>query len=75
MDVDRRGDEADLETFRQSVGERDLDLDCTVALRSLRRVLTGEEEFASSPEPSEQSDLSGLVPGSLEADLELETTC
>lgn len=37
-------------------------------------VLTGEEESSSSSEPSEQSDLSGLVPGSLEPDRDLETS-
>lgn len=71
MDADCRGDGVERESFLRSVGERDLDF-CAA---ELRRVLTGEGEFASSSEPSEQFDLSGLVPGSLEADLDLETSC
>lgn len=74
MDVDRRGDEVEPESFLQWVGERDLDF-CTVVEGGPGRLLTGEEEFASSSEPSKHSDLSGLVPGSLEADLDLETSC
>lgn len=74
LDVERRGDEVEPESFLQCVGERDLDF-CTVVQGGLGRVLTGEEEFASSSEPSKHSDLSGLVPGSLEADLDLETSC
>lgn len=82
LDVDRRGDEVERESFLRSVGERDLDICffCTPGdaepeeLRSLRRVVTGEEESSSSSEPSEQSDLSGLEPGSLEPDLDLETS-
>lgn len=37
--------------------------------------LTGEHEFCSSTVSSEQSGLSGLFSGSLEADLDLETSC
>lgn len=78
MDVDRRGDEVERESFLRSVGERDFDscFFCTPGdaeeLRSLRRVLTGDS--SSSSEPPVHSDLSGLVPGSLEPDLDLETS-
>lgn len=71
FDVDRCGE---VEGFPTSVGERDLDF-CAVLLRRLRKVLTGDKEFASSSEPSKGSDLSGLMPGSLEADLDLDTSC
>lgn len=37
--------------------------------------LTGEDEFCSSTVSSEQSGLSGLFSGSLEEDLNLETSC
>lgn len=64
------------------MGERDLDIFffCPPGdaepeeLRSLRRVVTGDEESSSSSEPSEQSDFSGVEPGSLEPDLDLETS-
>lgn len=82
LDVDRRGDEVEREIFRRSVGERDLDIfffwppgDAEPEeLRILRRVVTGDEESSSSSEPSEQFDLPGEEPGSLEPDLDLETS-
>lgn len=82
LDVERRGNEVERESFLRSAGERDLDSRFFCApgdaepeeLRSLRRVATGEEDSSSSSEPSERSDLSGLVPGSLEPDLDLETS-
>lgn len=40
----------------------------------LDAVLTGEKETSSSSEPAEQSDPSGPVLGSLEPDLDLETS-
>lgn len=79
LDVDRRGDEVERESFLRSTGERDLDrcFFCTPGdaepeelLWRLGAVLTGEKESSSSSEPSEQSEPSGPVPGSLETDLE-----
>ena len=81
LDVDRRGDDVGREGFRRSVGERDFDscFFCILGdaepeelLWRLDNVLTGEVESSSSSEPSEQSDPSGPVPGSLEPDLDLE---
>lgn len=82
LDVDRRGDDVERESFLRSAGERDLDsrFFCSPGdaepeeLRILRRVATGEEESSSSSEPSEQSDFSGLVARSLDPDLDLETS-
>lgn len=83
LDVDRRGDDVGREAFRRSVGERDFD-SCFLCIPGdaepeellwrLDVVLTGDEESSSSSEPSEQSDPSGPVPGSLEPDLDLETS-
>lgn len=69
MDSDRWGDEVERESFLPSVGEGDFDFTAG------GMVLMGEEELASSSDPSEPSDFSALVPGSLEADLDLETSC
>lgn len=41
----------------------------------LGRGLTGDAAFSPSPEPSEGWDFSGLTAGSLEADLDLGTSC
>lgn len=83
LDVDRLGEEVERDSFRRMVGERDLE-SCFFCTRGdaepeellCRRgaVLTGEVESSSSSEPSEQSDPSGPVPGSLEPDLDLETS-
>lgn len=62
LDVDRRGEEVERESFLRSAGERDFD-----------SCLTGGGESCSSSEPSDKSDPSGPVPGSLEPDLDLET--
>lgn len=61
LDADRRGEEVE-RSFLQSVGEGDF-------------CLTGEEEPASTSEPSESSHTSGAVPGSRDPDLDLETSC
>lgn len=81
LDADRRGEEVERESFLRSVGVRDRCFFCTPGdaepeelLWRLDTVLTGEEESSSSSEPSEQSDPSGSVPGSLEPDLDLETS-
>lgn len=62
LDVDRRGEEVEREGFLRSIGERDLD-----------SCFTGEEDCSSS-EPSEQSDPSWPAAGSLEPDLDLDTS-
>lgn len=82
LDVDRRGDEVERESFLRSAGDGDLDscVFCTSGdgeteelLWRLHVILTGEEESSSSSEPSEQSDPSRL--GSGEPDLDLEISC
>lgn len=64
LDVDRRGGEVERDGFLRSVGEQDLD-----------SCLTGEVESSPSSDPSESSDRSGAAAGSLEPDLDLETSC
>lgn len=71
LDLDLRGDEVDRESFLRGGGEGEGDL-FSVALGGSS---TGEEEFCSSTLSSEQSGLSGLLSGSLDADLDLETSC
>lgn len=79
LDVDRRGDEVERESFLRSTGD-----DCFFCtpgetereelLCFFVAVLTGREGSSSSSEPSEPSDPSGPAPGSLEPDLDLETS-
>lgn len=71
LDFDLRGDEVDRESFLRASGEREGDL-FSVELGS---GLTGEDEFCSSTFSSERSVLSGLFSGSLDADLDLKTSC
>lgn len=71
LDLDLRGDEVDRESFLRAGGEREGDLFSV----ELGGSLTGEDEFCSSTVSSEQSGLSGLFSGSLEADLDLGTSC
>lgn len=71
LDLDLRGDEVDRESFLRAGGEREGDL-FSVALGGRS---TGEDEFCSSTLSSEHSGLSGLLSGSLDADLDLETSC
>lgn len=89
LDSERRGDEAERESFLRSVGERDLDsclfftsgdAEREELLWLLDTILTGDS--SSSSEPSEPPDPSGPgpgpgpgpVPGSWETDLDLETS-
>lgn len=83
LDTDLRGDEVERESFLRSVGERDFDsgffgapgdADLEELLWRLAATLTGEEGSSSSFECSEHSDPFAPVPGSLEADLDLETS-
>lgn len=81
LDVDRRGDEVERDSFLGSTGDFDLE-SCFVCIWGdaepvelpwhLDVILTGEEESFSSSEPSEQSDPSAL--GATEPDLDLETS-
>lgn len=79
LDVDRRGDEVERESFLRSTGDNCFfcipgDTEREELLCCFKAVLTGEEESTSSSEPSEQSDLTGPVAGSLEPDLDLEAS-
>lgn len=71
LDLDLRGDEVDRESFLRVGGEREGDLFSGEPGGSL----TGEDEVCSSTLSSEQSGISGLFSDSLDADLDLETSC